>query len=364
MRDGRLSFFFYGLDEGLVQSLSALLSFCGEELWDQKKTVSSLAIFCLDPPQKPPFTAKHCFYIPINPKKPPFRSKDFWHLISQSYTAAHSKLSLLQPENPEDSPLLGGSQLMTDVRGLIRSVAKTDANVLITGQSGTGKELIAQQVHERSKRRQKPFVALNCGAIPLELLESELFGHEKGAFTGAFAARAGRFERAEGGTLFLDEIGDMPLSMQVKLLRVLQEKVFERVGSNKSIVSNVRIIAATHRNLEQCIAEGSFREDLFYRLNVFPITAPDLKERPEDIPVLIVGLLEKLNQQFQANTRLHTDAILCLQGYAWPGNIRELSNLLERMIVLYPNDIIVPEYLPEKYVYQKEKTLSPLTVVS
>ena len=189
--------------------------------------------------------------------------------------------------------LVGRSDAMCVVRRLIEQVAPTDANVLILGESGTGKEVVARAIHDLSNRSKKPFVPVNCGAIPGELLESELFGHEKGAFTGAFATREGRFELAEGGTLFLDEIGDMPFQMQVKLLRVLQERTFTRVGSNKIITANVRVIAATHQNLEKMVQENRFREDLFYRLNVFPIETPPLRERTDDIPLLIQELVNR-----------------------------------------------------------------------
>ncbi|RKZ97899.1 MAG: sigma-54-dependent Fis family transcriptional regulator, partial [Gammaproteobacteria bacterium] len=200
-----------------------------------------------------------------------------------------------------------------------------------------------------SSRRKKPFVPVNCGAIPAELLESELFGHEKGSFTGAITARKGRFEMAEGGTLFLDEIGDMPLPMQVKLLRVLQERTYERVGSSKSLVANVRVIAATHRNLEEHIADGRFREDLFYRLNVFPIEMPALKERPEDIPLLINELILRVEYENRGSVRLAPLAIASLCRYDWPGNVRELANVIERLVILYPYGTVDFDDLPEKF---------------
>ncbi|HSG92863.1 MAG TPA: sigma-54 dependent transcriptional regulator, partial [Methylotenera sp.] len=193
--------------------------------------------------------------------------------------------------------LVGHSPQMKKVQRMIEQVSDSEANVLILGESGTGKEVVARNLHHFSSRRDKPFVPVNCGAIPGELLESELFGHEKGAFTGAITARKGRFELAEGGTLFLDEIGDMPLPMQVKLLRVLQERTFEKVGSNKTQQANVRVIAATHRNLESHISAGHFREDLFYRLNVFPIEMPALRDRPEDIPLLIHELIQRIEHE-------------------------------------------------------------------
>ncbi|RUR08957.1 sigma-54-dependent Fis family transcriptional regulator [Legionella sp. km772] len=202
------------------------------------------------------------------------------------------------------SRLVGNSDGIRFVRRLIDQVANTDASVLILGESGTGKEVVARTIHTLSSRSAKPFIPINCGAIPGELLESELFGHEKGAFTGAITSRQGRFELANGGTLFLDEIGDMPLAMQVKLLRVLQEQSFERVGANKSITVNVRIIAATHRNLEQAIQEGKFREDLFYRLNVFPIEMPPLRERREDIPLLFNELISRIENEHRPVVRV------------------------------------------------------------
>jgi sigma-54 specific flagellar transcriptional regulator A len=232
---------------------------------------------------------------------------------------------------------------------MIEMVAKSDANVLVTGESGTGKEVIARHIHHHSVRRTKPFVPLNCGAIPPDLLESELFGHEKGAFTGAITSRQGRFEMADGGTLFLDEIGDMSLPMQVKLLRVLQERSFERVGSNKSISVNVRIIAATHVNLEQAIEDGRFREDLYYRLNVFPIETPPLRARSEDLPLLVTDLVERLGHEGRGNIRLTPTAVQCLSAYGWPGNVRELANLVERLAILYPEGTVDVHDLPEKY---------------
>jgi sigma-54 specific flagellar transcriptional regulator A len=194
-----------------------------------------------------------------------------------------------------------------------------------------------------------PFVPVNCGAIPADLLESELFGHEKGAFTGALSTRLGRFEFAEGGTLFLDEIGDMSLQMQVKLLRVLQERSFERVGSNRTMQCDVRIIAATHQNLEANIASGRFREDLFYRLNVFPVQMPPLRDRLEDLPVLIEHLIARQAQMAGRHIRLDRDAMNCLARFPWPGNVRELSNLLERLAILYPDHTVGAAELPERY---------------
>jgi sigma-54 specific flagellar transcriptional regulator A len=243
----------------------------------------------------------------------------------------------------------GNSVAVREVVALIRQVAAHDSSVLILGESGTGKELAARAVHNASPRRQRPFVAINCGAIPSELLESELFGHEKGAFTGAIAARKGRFEIAEGGTLFLDEIGDMSLSMQVKLLRVLQERVFERVGNHTQIRCNVRIIAATHRNLEEAIHRGVFREDLFYRLNVFPIEMPALRARLEDLPALVREFAERNLAEGRGRLQLTQRALQALSRYSWPGNVRELANLIERLSILYDSRRCDLTDLPAKY---------------
>ena len=246
--------------------------------------------------------------------------------------------------------LVGSSRGISRVRKMIEQVANTEANVLILGESGTGKEVVARNIHYHSKRRNNPFVPINCGAIPGDLLESELFGHEKGAFTGALSARQGRFELAEGGTIFLDEIGDMPLNMQVKLLRVIQERTFERVGSNKSVKTNVRIIAATHRDLEELIQQGRFREDLYYRLNVFPIEMPALRERIEDLPLLIKELITRLEHEHSSSVRLTQTAVGALCKYHWPGNVRELANLMERLSILHPHGVVDVKELPKKMV--------------
>ena len=245
--------------------------------------------------------------------------------------------------------MVGNTAGMQQVRFLIQQVAKTDANVLVLGPSGTGKEVVARNIHLLSHRAAGPFVPINCGAIPAELLESELFGHEKGAFTGAISTRKGRFELAQGGTLFLDEIGDMPLPMQVKLLRVLQERTYERVGGTQAIKADVRIVAATHRNLEHMISDGSFREDLYYRLNVFPIETPSLQQRAEDLPLLVQELMRRLEQSHQARVKFTERAIESLQLHSWPGNVRELANLLERMVIMYPDQVADVAELPEKY---------------
>jgi sigma-54 dependent transcriptional regulator, flagellar regulatory protein len=243
----------------------------------------------------------------------------------------------------------GTSRAMRAVHRLIEQVAPFDTNVLILGESGTGKEMVARHVHELSGRAAHPFVPVNCGAIPADLLESELFGHEKGAFTGALSTRMGRFEFAEGGTLFLDEIGDMSLQMQVKLLRVLQERSFERVGSNKTLHCNVRIIAATHRDLDAAMSAGRFREDLFYRLNVFPLQMPPLRERLEDLPILIEHLVNRQVCGAGRSIRLDAEAMACLAQNQWPGNVRELANLLERLAILFPSQTISGADLPDRY---------------
>ena len=243
--------------------------------------------------------------------------------------------------------IIGESGQMQEVLDLVRRVAPSDATVLLRGESGTGKELIAKAIHYASDRRSGPLVKVNCAALPETLLESELFGHEKGAFTGAFAMRKGRFEIADGGTLFLDEIGDLPAHLQAKLLRVLQEKEFERVGSNRAITTDVRIITATHRDLEQLMREGSFREDLYYRLNVVTIILPPLRERRQDLPALIEHFLrkfaEKNGKPIQGFSRDARDALL---RYDYPGNVRELENLVERAIVLTRDDVVSLGELP------------------
>jgi len=284
----------------------------------------------------------------------PLRHLAFQHVLQQVDIYLENRYATGNTRSLElFRSLVGSSNGVRRVRRLIEQVADADATVLILGESGTGKEVVARNIHYQSSRRYKPFVPLNCGAIPSELLESELFGHEKGAFTGAISARRGRFEMAECGTLFLDEIGDMPLAMQVKILRVLQERVFERVGSNKSISANVRIIAATHANLEEAIAAGRFREDLYYRLHVFPIEMPPLRERVEDLPLLINDLVSRLEHEKRGSIRLTPQVVKALTQYPWPGNVRELANLVERLVILYPNGVVDVQDLPDKYRTQE-----------
>lgn len=246
--------------------------------------------------------------------------------------------------------IIGQSEEIKNVLNLVERVADSESTVLITGESGTGKELIAKAIHYNSSRSNQPFIPINCGAIPSELLESELFGHVKGAFTGAIANRIGRFELADGGTIFLDEIGDLEPSLQVKLLRVLQERCFEPVGSTKTIQANVRVIAATNINLEEAVENGNFREDLFYRLNVIPIAIPSLKERRTDIPILLNHFMEIFNKNKERKLLgFSYEAMQCLINFSWPGNIRELENLVERLSILKGHGQIEVEDLPTKY---------------
>jgi sigma-54 specific flagellar transcriptional regulator A len=290
----------------------------------------------------------------------PLRQAQFGAALKQAL--AHNAQGRTNTPPTSSVPrLVGQSRPMQRIQRLIEQVAGSDASVLILGESGTGKEVVARNLHAHSARRDKPFVPINCGAIPAELLESELFGHEKGAFTGAISTRQGRFELAQGGTLFLDEIGDMSLNMQVKLLRVLQERCFERVGSNKTIEADVRIIAATHRNLEERIEQGEFREDLFYRLNVFPIELPALRQRPSDIPVLIEELVRRIEAEGRGSVRFSAASLSALSQYAWPGNVRELANLVERLAILCPFDEVQLDDLPERLLNQLEE---PETVVA
>ncbi|MCB1740894.1 MAG: sigma-54-dependent Fis family transcriptional regulator, partial [Gammaproteobacteria bacterium] len=252
----------------------------------------------------------------------PFRFRNLSTALEQVSGARVGRFSSGAPRNLElFRNLVGTSARVRSVRRLIEQVAATDATVLILGESGTGKEVVARNIHYHSARRNQPFVPVNCGAIPADLLESELFGHEKGAFTGAVNAREGRFEIAEGGTLFLDEIGDMPLAMQVKLLRVIQERTYERVGSNVSMSADVRIVAATHNDLLTAIKDGRFREDLYYRINVFPIDMPPLRERAEDLPLLFADLIRRMEHEQGRSLRLTDAAMQVLLAYAWPGNV-------------------------------------------
>ena len=248
-----------------------------------------------------------------------------------------------------NSEIIGESEEINIIKDLILKVAKTDARILITGSNGTGKELVAQQVHENSDRRKKPFIEVNCAAIPSELIESELFGHEKGSFTSAYKQKIGKFEQASGGTLFLDEIGDMSLSAQAKVLRALQENKITRVGGNKSISVNPRIIAATNKTLKKEIENGNFREDLFHRLNVIPMHVPSLDDRKDDIPLLCKHFLSRIShEQGLPKKEISEKAILELQKIQWSGNIRELKNIIERLVILSDDIIGLKEV--KKYV--------------
>ena len=245
--------------------------------------------------------------------------------------------------------IVGQSKPIRDVFRLVDKVAATDSTVMIYGESGTGKELIARAIHQTSPRRQNPLIPVNCGAIPEELLESELFGHEKGAFTSAIRTRIGRFEMADGGTIFLDEIADMSPRLQVKILRVLQEHQFERIGGTKTINVNIRVITATNKDLRQAVEQGRFREDLFYRLNVIPITVPPLRERQADIPLLVEHFLDRFQQIRGEDLRtIDNEAMAKLMAYEWPGNIRELENIIERMVILAENQTLSVRDLPQR----------------
>ncbi len=253
-------------------------------------------------------------------------------------------------ENQPTLGPMGKSKTMLELREQIKRVAPLDTSVLITGENGTGKELVARAVHEASKRCDKPLVALNCAAIPEELIESELFGHEKGAFTGADVAKIGKFEMADQGTLFLDEIGDMSLKTQAKILRILQEKTFERVGGNRVIHADVRVIAATNKNLEMAIQNGEFREDLYYRLRVFPLHVPALRQREDDVLVLAEYLVMIVAQDLGMQPiSFGKGAKRAMLVYSWPGNVRELKNFIERMTILYPGKVVEVEHLPVEF---------------
>jgi DNA-binding NtrC family response regulator len=256
------------------------------------------------------------------------------------------------------SDIIGKSESMQEIFSLIKKIADTDSTVLIRGETGTGKELIAMAIHYNSKRKDYPLIKVNCAALPSTLLESELFGYEKGAFTGAIRKKSGRFELANRGTIFLDEIGDIPTEIQAKLLRILQEKEFERIGGINTIKVDVRIIAATNQNLEQKITEGSFREDLYYRLNVISIEVPPLRERLEDIPPLVEHFLSQFNEKFGKKISISKDAMDALMKYDFPGNVRELGNIIERAVILSSNDIITAKDLSLKRESSNTPSLS------
>jgi formate hydrogenlyase transcriptional activator len=287
-------------------------------------------------------------------------------------TAGSTPLALLQTVAPRDrrakqsvgandgfEGIVGASGVLREVLDLVRTVAPTNSTVLIQGETGTGKELIAQAVHNVSPRCGRPFIKLNCAAIPFDLLESELFGHERGAFTGAIAQKIGRFELADKGTLFLDEVGDIPLALQPKLLRVLQEQEFERLGSGRTHHVDVRLVAATHRDLAQMVKRNEFRDDLYYRLNVFPIHLPPLRERRQDIGLLISHFVEMFGQRMgKYIDQIPKETLDALTSYTWPGNVRELQNLIERAVILSNNGVL-PNPLPTS---DKNAVTNPLPI--
>ena len=271
-------------------------------------------------------------------------------------------------ENPDDKSklknenkyknIIGKSEKMQEIFRVIDKIADSDSTIIIHGESGTGKGLVARSIHHNSYRKNKPFISINCGAIPENLLESELFGHVRGAFTGATSPKPGKFELADGGTVFLDEIGDMSAELQVKVLRVLEDREFEQVGGSKTIKVDVRIIAATHRNLEEEVQKGNFREDLYYRLNVIPVTLPSLRERKSDIQLLIFHFLNQFNNKNNKDVKgVSDEAMKIMMNYFWPGNVRELKNIAERIVVLKGAGEISPQDLPENL--KRGKPLAP-----
>jgi formate hydrogenlyase transcriptional activator len=271
------------------------------------------------------------------------------HALSTRESSQGEAVSLVEAVDPDDNfeGIIGRSAAMGALRKHIKIVAPTGSTVLILGETGTGKELIAHAIHNLSSRRDRPFVKVNCAAIPAGLIESELFGHERGAFTGAVGQRTGRFEMANGGTLFLDEIGDIPLELQPKLLRVLQEQEFERVGGTRTMRGNVRIVAATSRDLRNMVLDGEFRADLYYRLNVFPISVPALRERLDDIPLLVRHFVQLYARRMDKSVSdVSIETMEVLSRYLWPGNVRELQNVIERSVILSPGRVLTPP-LPE-----------------
>lgn len=295
---------------------------------------------------------------PFTPAPGPLRTDDRFGVSQSSHPASHHPLSqcsvapslesVLPPRSMEG--IIGSSSSLVDVYRVVDRVADTDCTVLVTGESGTGKELVARAVHESSDRASRPFVAVNCGAIPENLLESELFGHARGAFTGAHAAKAGRIAQAQGGTLFLDEIGELPLGLQVKLLRVLQAREFSPVGENRVHKADVRVVAATNINLEEAVARGDFRDDLYYRLNVIHVAVPPLRERRDDIPALVEFFFAQARQRTgrKTVTSVSPAALQLMLDYDWPGNVRELENAIERALLLCRRSTIQPRDLPAR----------------
>ncbi len=292
----------------------------------------------------------------------PFEAEELRAVVAKAVNTARAEFDHVEPTLSDEAiadggryGMIGVSPAVAEVYAILDKVADSPTTVLITGESGTGKELVASALHTHSSRANRPFVKVNCAAIPPTLIESELFGHEKGAFTGAISSKPGRFELADGGTLFLDEIAEIPPEMQVKLLRAIQESSFERVGGLKTLNVDVRLIAATNRNLAEEVEAGRFREDLFYRLNVVPIRLPPLRDRPEDIPLLVRHMLDRFNERLHKSVRgLTPEAEEAFQRYGWPGNVREMENLLERLVLFSESDVIDTDLLPDEL-----KTPSP-----
>jgi len=284
-----------------------------------------------------------------------------YRLITDNDSAANLRIAGLQPPSSGADEIVGESGRLQAVMQQVRLVAPTDSTVLILGETGTGKELVARAIHRLSNRASRPFIRVNCAAIPSSLIASELFGYEKGAFTGALQRKMGRFEAANGGTIFLDEIGELPMETQIALLRVIQEREFERVGSTQPISVDVRIIAATNRDLEAAVAAGTFRSDMFYRLNVFPIRVPALRERIEDIPVLVKHLIERFAKRAGKQFRtMKMNTIDMLQAYDWPGNIRELQNVIERSVILSEGDVFAIDEGWVNRELRQARTVAPL----
>src|SRR5580693_35372 len=276
----------------------------------------------------------------------------------------HEDLALPEEIDREakSDEIIGSSAALQKVLSLVSKVAPTDATILVTGETGTGKELVARAIHRRSLRSSRAFVSVNCAAIPRDLIASELFGHEKGSFTGALQRRLGRFELAEGGTIFLDEVGELPIETQIALLRVLQEREFERVGGSHTVRSDVRVIAATNRDLESAIAAGAFRTDLFYRLNVFPIEIPPLRERTEDIPTLIECFIHRYARKAGKRiASIEKRTLDLLQSYAWPGNVRELQNVIERSVIFCDDEVfsVDPSWLSFESSPRRQAAAAP-----
>jgi len=275
----------------------------------------------------------------------PFDLTELIGIIGRALAEPKRKPAKLDEDMQDGMPLVGRSAAMQEIYRVLARLMQTDLTLMITGESGTGKELVARALHDYGKRRNGPFVAINMAAIPRDLIESELFGHEKGAFTGAQTRSTGRFEQAEGGTLFLDEIGDMPMDAQTRLLRVLQQGEYTTVGGRTPIRTDVRIVAATNKDLKQAINQGLFREDLYYRLNVVPLRLPPLRDRAEDIPDLVRHFVQQAEKEGLGSKRFDQEALDLMKAYAWPGNVRELENLIRRLMALYPQDVITREII-------------------